>query len=369
MTSLRITSIFAIGGLSVAVAVAALFAQAPAAGDEAAVREVVRKYVEAREARDPKAIEPLLTADADQLVSDGTWRRGREALVRGMLESSRRTGGRRTIAVESVRFLANDVAIADGRYTQTGLAGGRDREMWTSIVLKRGADGWRIAAIRNMLPSAPVPPAAAPAPQQEKPAARAIRYEAEDALPKDEAAEKRRDYAVLEAALNDLTTSENPEYKAPEGLQPRSGDIVIHHKTYEYGFDDPGPESENSLHQDPRPIPGEIREDLRRRNDGRARSLADFRPANPHIKVRDLDQIVDRAGGTFFFWEEIRKQFPDAWGYVQAYRPGYSRDGRIAILVFDGGPGLGDHDVNWIYSLARKGTRWEVEWRHLHIRE
>jgi hypothetical protein len=75
-----------------------------------------------------------------------------------MLESSRRTGGRRDITVESVRFLSDDVALADGRYTQTGLAGGRDREMWTTIVLKRGPGGWRIAAIRNMLPAAPAPP-------------------------------------------------------------------------------------------------------------------------------------------------------------------------------------------------------------------
>lgn len=130
-------------------------APAPATGDEAAARAVVRKYVDAREARDPKAIEALFTADADQLVSDGTWRKGREALVRGMLESSRRTGGRRTIDVEAVRFLAPDVAVVDGRYRQAGLADGTSREMWTTITLKRDADGWRIAAIRNMLPAAP----------------------------------------------------------------------------------------------------------------------------------------------------------------------------------------------------------------------
>jgi uncharacterized protein (TIGR02246 family) len=126
-----------------AAVLAPLFAQDPssATGDAAAIKEVVRKYVAARDARDPKAIEPLLAADADQLVSDGPWRRGRDALVRGMLESSKRTGGRRNIAVESVRMLSDDVALADGRYTQTGLAGGRDREMWTTIVLKRGPDG------------------------------------------------------------------------------------------------------------------------------------------------------------------------------------------------------------------------------------
>jgi uncharacterized protein (TIGR02246 family) len=137
-------------------------------GDEAAIKEVVRKYVEAREARDPKSIEPLLTADADQLVSDGTWRRGRDELVRGMLESSRKTGGRRDITVESIRMLSNEIALADGRYTQSGLAEGRNREMWTTIVLKRGPDGWRIAAIRNMLPAAPAPPTGGQLPQEKK---------------------------------------------------------------------------------------------------------------------------------------------------------------------------------------------------------
>jgi uncharacterized protein (TIGR02246 family) len=164
MSPYRWAPTFAIAGLftAAAVALSPLFAQGPAsaASDEAAIKEVVRKYVEAREARDPKAIEPLLTTDADQLVSDGTWRKGRDELVRGMLESSRKTGGRRDITVETVRMLSNDVALADGRYTQTGLAGGRNREMWTTIVLKRGPDGWRIAAIRNMLPSAPGSPAA-----------------------------------------------------------------------------------------------------------------------------------------------------------------------------------------------------------------
>ena len=53
------------------------------------------RYVDAREARDPKAIESLFTADADQLVSDGTWRHGRDELVKGMLESSRRNPARR----------------------------------------------------------------------------------------------------------------------------------------------------------------------------------------------------------------------------------------------------------------------------------
>ena len=59
-------------------------AQEPSA-DETAVRKVIERYVDAREARDAKDIESLLTPDADQLVSDGTWRRGRNELVKGII--------------------------------------------------------------------------------------------------------------------------------------------------------------------------------------------------------------------------------------------------------------------------------------------
>ena len=73
--------------------------------------------------------------------------------MRGMLESSRRNPARRSITVESVRFLTPEVALVDGRYIQQGAEGGKDRQMWTAITLKRGPDGWRISAIRNMLPA------------------------------------------------------------------------------------------------------------------------------------------------------------------------------------------------------------------------
>jgi len=124
---------------------------APAA-DDAAVRDVVKRYVAAREKNDPVAIGALFTADADQLVSSGEWRRGRDAVVKGTLASSKQTGGTRTITVETVRFPSPDTAIVDGRYEITGGTTG-DRRMWSSFVMSRTKDGWRIAAIRNMLPA------------------------------------------------------------------------------------------------------------------------------------------------------------------------------------------------------------------------
>jgi uncharacterized protein (TIGR02246 family) len=126
-----------------------LFAQS----DEAAVRAVVAKYVDAREQRDPAAVEPLFTAEADQHTTSGEWRRGRAEVVRGSMASSNQNPGRRRIAIETVRFVTRDVAVADGPYEITA-ADGTVRKMWTTIVLARERGEWRIAAIRNMLPAA-----------------------------------------------------------------------------------------------------------------------------------------------------------------------------------------------------------------------
>jgi uncharacterized protein (TIGR02246 family) len=121
--------------------------------DETAVREVIGNYVNARELRDPTAIESLFTADADQQTTAGDWRRGRAEIVPGTLESSRQNAGTRTITVESVRFLTPDVAIADGPYIIAASGGAATRRMRTTIVLTRESGGWRIAAIRNMTPT------------------------------------------------------------------------------------------------------------------------------------------------------------------------------------------------------------------------
>ena len=59
------------------------------AKDEAAVRDVVKRYVDAREARDAKALAALFTEDADQLTSSGEWRKGREQVVQGGLRRRR----------------------------------------------------------------------------------------------------------------------------------------------------------------------------------------------------------------------------------------------------------------------------------------
>ena len=112
--------------------------------------------------RDAKLLEALFTADADQLVTTGEWRQGRDNVVRGGLASSQANPGSRQITIEAVRFVAPGVAIADGRYEITDAQATAPRRMRTTFVVVRsaaasaaGTDAWRIAAIRNMAPTDP----------------------------------------------------------------------------------------------------------------------------------------------------------------------------------------------------------------------
>ena len=146
---MRVLTIFVICcGLSLATAQAQ-----NRAGEESAVKDLVRRYVEAREKRDPALLAALFTADADQLTTSGEWRKGRENVVSGGLASSQANPGSREITIEVVRFVAPDVALADGRYTIAGAAGAPPRNMRTTFVVTRAAGAWRIAAIRNMAPT------------------------------------------------------------------------------------------------------------------------------------------------------------------------------------------------------------------------
>lgn len=188
--------------------------------------------------------------------------------------------------------------------------------------------------------------------------------------PAAETRETARDYAVIEAALNDLNDPKNPEYKYHiQNVGPGRGVVVGNRLMAGDPFDDRfgplGSTSTNIDGRDRRPIPADLRADVKRRNDGRKRSLAGFAPRNPEILVRDLDAQFKDADD---FVDAFLKAYPKTWGYVWPYRPGYSKDGRTALLVFEGGPN-GDHGLNWVYVLAHGRDRWSVRWRHCRPRE
>jgi uncharacterized protein (TIGR02246 family) len=128
---------------------------APASADDAAIRRVVQQQDEARNRGDWKALSELFTQDAEQLTSSGTWRRGRAAIEKGVAQSmgSVYKGAKYTTKVESVRMLAPTVAMTDGTFEISNIAGGSTRRGHATYLLVKSGDAWRIAAVRSMVPT------------------------------------------------------------------------------------------------------------------------------------------------------------------------------------------------------------------------
>ena len=116
------------------------------------IKTLIANYTKARDVQDATLLESILTDDIDQLVSSGTWRKGKTESMNGMMRSSQTNSGERTITVESIRLLTSDCAIADARY-EIQNADGTARKMWSTFVVVLQQDGWKISAIRNMLPA------------------------------------------------------------------------------------------------------------------------------------------------------------------------------------------------------------------------
>ena len=122
---------------------------------DAALQSLVATYVEARESKDTNRLASILTSEIDQLVSSGTWRKGKTAAMQGMLQSSTTNPGKRTIIVEQTRMLTEESALADARY-QIQNSDGSMRNMWSTFICVVQEGQWKITAIRNMrIPPSP----------------------------------------------------------------------------------------------------------------------------------------------------------------------------------------------------------------------
>jgi len=113
---------------------------------------LIDNYSQARDKKDTVLLKHILTSNVDQLVSSGEWRNGIGEAVQGMMRSSESNPGTRTLTVEKVRFFDNMNGIADARYEIKNKEG-TIRKMWSTFVVVNDNGKWKIAAIRNMLPS------------------------------------------------------------------------------------------------------------------------------------------------------------------------------------------------------------------------
>jgi len=117
------------------------------------ITALIDKYSLARENKDTVLLKAILMPDVDQLVSTGEWRNGVQSSVKGMQRSSAATPGTRTLTVDKIRLVSSSSAIVDCRY-EIKNDDGSLRKMWSTFVVVSEKGGWKISAIRNMLPSA-----------------------------------------------------------------------------------------------------------------------------------------------------------------------------------------------------------------------
>jgi uncharacterized protein (TIGR02246 family) len=123
------------------------------ATEETAIRDLITQYMGTRAQNNEQGLLALLTEDIDQLTTSGLLRSGRIGVSSGSLASSQSNSGKRSITVESIRFIKPDVAIVNGRYDIVDRSTGPDSHYLTSIVVVMEDQRWFISAIRNMQPT------------------------------------------------------------------------------------------------------------------------------------------------------------------------------------------------------------------------
>lgn len=125
----------------------------PAEREEAPkIHQLIGDYSKARETKDTILLKEILTEDIDQLVSNGEWRNGIRAAIHGMMQSSTTNPGTRTLEVEKIKFLSDEIALVDCRYIIKN-PDGSERNLWSSFTTVFVKKRWKISAIRNMNPN------------------------------------------------------------------------------------------------------------------------------------------------------------------------------------------------------------------------
>ena len=131
------------------------YAQTPSTAntDEAAIRQVVKQVEDAWNAHDGKAFAAPFAADADYVVVNGMYAKGREAIERGHtgIFTTIYKDSRNVATVKSVRFLRPDVAVAHVGWNLEFKMNGATQKghAMNTMVLTKDGGKWSIAAFQN----------------------------------------------------------------------------------------------------------------------------------------------------------------------------------------------------------------------------
>ena len=121
--------------------------------DEAAVRKIVQQVQDGWNAHDGKAFAAPFAADADYVVVNGMYVKGREEIEKGHTQifTTIYKESRNVATIKSVRFLRPDVAVAHVEWNLEFKMNGETRKARgiTTMAMTKDGGKWSIAAFQN----------------------------------------------------------------------------------------------------------------------------------------------------------------------------------------------------------------------------
>jgi hypothetical protein len=178
--------------------------------------------------------------------------------------------------------------------------------------------------------------------------------------------DRNRDREVIEAALEDLMDPRNPENAITSSVNgPIGSEIVLNELTWRWSV---------FLPREPRwegldgTVVDEAFSDLLRRNGGGAFPLSELalRGRWP-IQYDDLNRLyIAAVDHEEPFWDYFHRCHPNARGCLWAILPGYSKDGRTAVVGFAAPHPHGEY---WTYTMHKTTKGWEITRREHDVRE
>ena len=122
--------------------------------DEAAIRAVVQSVENAWNAGDGDAFAAPFAEDADYVIVDGRYVKGRETIAAGhrRLFDTVYKGSNNTFTIEGIRFVRPDVALARVRAhlkLPPGYPGPQEAQARSTWVLAREDGQWQVVSFQN----------------------------------------------------------------------------------------------------------------------------------------------------------------------------------------------------------------------------
>ena len=133
----------------------AAYAQTPSTAntDEAAIRRIVQQVQDAWNAHDSKAFAAPFAADADYVVVNGMYIKGRAEIEKGHTQifTTIYKDSRNVATIKSVRFLRPDVAAVHIEWNLEFKMNGETRKghAINTMIMTRESGKWSIAAFQN----------------------------------------------------------------------------------------------------------------------------------------------------------------------------------------------------------------------------